>query len=88
MQIILGLFDLLILNQEAGTSATFGRHVSNQLKITYSKTSHQELSIGICMGPIRGGGGGGGRVFLGGSLGVSKNFLGHFYGISNISSES
>ena len=78
MQIILGLFDLLILNQEAGTSATFGRHVSNQLKITYSKTSHQELSIGICMGPIRGGGGGvpgGGSEFFGA---VSKKLLGHF----------
>ena len=35
------------LNQEAETSATFGRHVSNRFKITYSEPCHRELSIGI-----------------------------------------
>jgi hypothetical protein len=59
--------------QEAGVCVTFGRLVQIQVKIRYWDSSRSELSIGICMGPIRGGGGGVGPpkgilVFLGGSL--------------------
>ena len=63
--------------------------MSNRLKIKNLESSHRDLSIGICMGPIRGGGGGG-RSPGGGPFfrGVFKIFPGHFYGISNISAES
>ena len=54
--------------QEAAESINFGRHVSNRIKFKYSEFSHQELSIGICMGPIgggrKGGGVGGGSIDL------------------------
>ena len=50
--------------QEGVGSITFGRHVSNGSKCMYSKSWHQELSIGIYMGPIGGGG------WRGGSEGV------------------
>jgi hypothetical protein len=59
--------------------------VSNRLKLIYSESWRQKLSIGIYMGPIGG---------VGGSGGVqsfwpppSKNLLGHS-GFVNISSES
>jgi hypothetical protein len=58
---------------------TFGRHVQNQ------ESSRPELSIGICMGPIRGGGGvvsppKGSEFFWGGL----QLFLKHFLRIINI----
>ena len=74
--------------QEAGICVTFGQHVQIPIEIRYLESSHQELSINICMGLIRERGGGsfrGGPSFL---RGVSKIFLGHFYRISNILSES
>ena len=50
--------------QEGVGSITFGRHVSNQLKIIYSESWCRELSIGIYMSRIGGGGGPGGpRMF-------------------------
>jgi len=62
------------------------RHVQIWVKIRYIKSWRQELSIGLCMGPIRkrGGGAQGGLSFWGGS----KTFLGHFYGNLNTLSES
>jgi len=52
--------------------------ISFPIKMTYSESSRQELSIGLCMGPIRGGGGEvgprGGSKFWGGG---SNNLLGH-----------
>ena len=38
--------------QEAFVSISFGRHAHIPIKMTYSESSCQELSIGICMGPI------------------------------------
>ena len=38
--------------QEAPVSITFGRHVSNRLKIIYSEILCRELSIGVYMGRI------------------------------------
>jgi len=49
----------------------FWTHVSRRLKFIYLESSCQELSIGICMDPIRGGGGGSPDVvivFSGGGL--------------------
>ena len=54
-------------NQEGVGSITFGRHVSNRLKIIYLEFWCRELSIGIYMGPIgggEGGEGGGAQSFL------------------------
>ena len=45
-------------NQESAGSITFGRHVQIPIKIIYLESSHLELSLRICMGPIGGGGGG------------------------------
>ena len=64
------------VREEAPVSITFGQQVPNRLRIIYLESSRRELSIDICMGPIRG---------VGGS---SNFFLGHFYGISNRSAES
>jgi len=46
------------LRQEAGTNATFGRHVSNRIKMTYSESSHQRAFDRYMYGsdPRRGGG--------------------------------
>jgi len=49
--------------QEASISTTFGRHAHIRIKMAYLDSFRQELSIGICMGPIRGGGGGRVRIF-------------------------
>jgi hypothetical protein len=72
--------------QEAPVSITFGRHVSNRLKIIYTESSRRDLSIDICMGRIGGGGGVGGCPSF--VAPPSKNLLDHSYKILNISSES
>ena len=56
--------------QETARSTTFGTPLSALLKTMYSESWDYELSIGICKGPIRGGGGW--LVVEGGF-----NFLGH-----------
>ena len=79
------LVRICVYTQEAPISITFGRHVSNQLKVIYSESSHRDLLIDICMGPIGGGGSGGVQSFLDPP---SKTLLGHSYKILSISSES
>ena len=60
--------------------------MSNRLRFIYSESWRQELSIGIYMGPIGGGGGSGeGSDFFGPPY---QNFMGHSYAILNTSSES
>ena len=87
----------LFNRQEAPGSLTFGRHVSNRLRIRYSEFSHRELSMDIYIyiymygSNQRGGGGegsGGIRVFWTLPCPPSKNLLGHSYKILNISAES
>ena len=57
-------FDLfLCVPGGAGICVTYGRHVSNRLRIAYSESSRQKLLIDICMGRIGGGGRRGVRVF-------------------------
>ena len=81
-----------VLQQETGTNATFGRHVSNRLNFIYSKFSNWDLSIDKCMGPIRGGGGGGspggGPSFWGGLQKFTGPLLGNFKDIIGIFSSS
>ena len=50
-------------NQESAGSITFGRHVQIPIKIIYLESSHLELSLRICMGPIGGGGAGGDQSY-------------------------
>jgi len=71
-------------NQEAGTNATFGRHVSNHYIFgILSSRSVDWYMYGY--NPRRGGGARGGTFFWGWS---PKKDFGHFYGLSNISSDS
>jgi hypothetical protein len=73
--------------QEAARSITFETSLSILLKIIYSESCNQELSIGIYMGPIGAGGGwwvvGGGPDFLGPPLQIfSETFSRDFKHIS------
>ena len=61
--------------------------------MTYSESPQQELSIGICMGPIRGGGGvgvprGGSELFGGGLQKLTGPLLRNFKYIVGILSSS